>query len=147
MPGSAEDAQKRARALGLTGAKGTLAPTDPMRLAAACLLTPASALALFLSLQTPWAILLAAPCLTALAVTAPAMARYFIAFSPRNAFPRNLPAFARWAALYSGAMLIMIALPPGLSPNAKAATWLALAKCMLLLPLIKALIRARRVWK
>ena len=150
MEPSVETAQERAEAMGLSGAKAPMAETDrddPRRLLLACAVTPAAAGATLLVLASAWALLLALPLLGTLAIMAPPMRRYFIAFSPQNGFPRNLPAFARWAALYSGAMLIMIALPPVWSPAARGAAWVVLASLTLLYPLTKTYRRARAVWR
>ncbi|MEM9854302.1 MAG: hypothetical protein AAF841_07585 [Pseudomonadota bacterium] len=150
MPASAKEARARAEALGLTGAKTALTQemaADPGRLLIACCVTPVAAFFLYLCFLSAYALLPAALALAGLGYTSPAMRRYFIAFSPRNAFPRNLPAFARWAALYSGAMLVMIALPPALSLETRAAVWLLLAAGVLLFPLIKAQRRARKIWR
>ncbi|MEM9438519.1 MAG: hypothetical protein AAGA15_15940 [Pseudomonadota bacterium] len=146
----AKEAQRRAVEMGLTSAKAGLVPeaqSDVRSLTIACLATPLTALSLYAALLNVLALLIALPLAAALAFHAAPMRRYFIAFSPRNAFPRNLPAFARWAALYSGAMLVMIALPPTLSIKARAATWLILASAVLLFPLIKARHRAGQVWR
>lgn len=145
-----EAARARAQAMGLTGAKtglGAAQSRDPLRLALAAALAPLTAAALYLALRDPLALLLAGPLSLALCATAPATRHYFIAFSPRNGFPRNLPAFVRWAALYAGGMLVMIALPPTLSVQARAGTWLFLATLLMLLPILKARMRAQKVWR
>ncbi|MEO0664676.1 MAG: hypothetical protein AAFY97_02965 [Pseudomonadota bacterium] len=149
MTPSLTEAQKRAEAMGLTGARAPLEEahrTDPVQLTRACLLLPAGAIALWLSVLSLWALCAALPLLLGWAANAGPMRRYFIAFSPRNALPRNLPAFARWAALYSGVMLTMIVLPPSWPPELRGGTWIALASGSILFPQTKALLRAHRVW-
>ncbi|MEM6728823.1 MAG: hypothetical protein AAF618_10005 [Pseudomonadota bacterium] len=135
--------------MGLTAGKGVLTQSeagDPRRLAYALALTPACAALLYLSVTEPLTLIAALPALIGLTFLTLPMRRYFIAFSPRNAFPRNLPAFARWAALYSGAMLVMIVVPPSFEIATRAAIWLTLAAACLLYPLFKAWRRARAVW-
>ncbi|MEM1302223.1 MAG: hypothetical protein AAGH17_06560 [Pseudomonadota bacterium] len=118
---------------------------DPARLARALWLLPATALLFWATALTPFALLPALAALWLFTRLAWPARRYFIAFSPRNRFPRNLPALARWAALYSGAMLVMIVLPP-MPGSGRWAIWLALATACLAFPLVKAWLRARRVW-
>lgn len=134
--------------MGLTAAQLPLSAQDagdPRRLAIALALLPATALLFWTVALAPVALLVAAPCLFMLARLSWPARRYFIAFSPRNAFPRNLPVLARWAALYSGAMLIMIVVPP-LPGTTRWAIWLLLAALCLGFPLLKAWLRSRRVW-
>jgi len=119
--------------------------TDPQRLTRALWLLPLTAILLWTIALTPLAALVALPALILLARDAWPARRYFIAFSPRNHFPRNLPVLARWVALYSGAMLVMIVLPP-MPGSTRWAIWLALATACLTFPLTKAWLRARRVW-
>ena len=150
MKQSVEKAQEKAAALGLTGARAPLAKADrddPKRLFYACVLVPVVAMLWALSLGFAWAVLAALPASMLVVVLGTAMRRYFIAFSPQNAFPRNLPAFARWAALYAGVMLTMIALPPDLTGRTRGMVWCALAAGCLLFPLAKAYRRARHVWE
>ncbi|WP_147127008.1 hypothetical protein [Shimia ponticola] len=136
-------------ALGLTATAqpfDTGAATDPQRLLRALFLLPVTAILLWTVALTPFALLVVAPTLVLLARNAWPARRYFIAFSPRNRFPRNLPVLARWAALYSGAMLVMIILPP-MSGSLRWGMWLALAAACLAFPLMKAWLRAHRVWR
>ncbi|MEM1235294.1 MAG: hypothetical protein AAGH70_14325 [Pseudomonadota bacterium] len=143
-----ETAQSRATAMGLTAQKAPFSAADaddPRRLLRALSLLPLALLLLWLVSLAPLAILAALPALVLTARLAWPARRYFVAFSPRNAFPRNLPALARWAALYSGAMLVMIVLPPMGGPL-RWAIWLCLLGACLAVPLLKAWLRARRVW-
>ncbi|MEM1373295.1 MAG: hypothetical protein AAGF78_02810 [Pseudomonadota bacterium] len=141
-------AQSRAEAMGLTARKSPLTAEDagdPVSLGRALLLLPVALLLLWSVSLAPLALLAALPALMLTARFGWPARRYFIAFSPRNAFPRNLPALARWAALYSGAMLVMIVLPPMAGPL-RWAIWLGLLGACLAVPLGKAWTRARRVW-
>ncbi|MEM1302994.1 MAG: hypothetical protein AAGH17_10445 [Pseudomonadota bacterium] len=141
-------AQSKAEAMGLS-----VGPTrftsqdsvDPARLTRALWLLPATALLFWATALTPFALLPALAALLLFVRLAWPARRYFIAFSPRNRFPRNLPALARWAALYSGAMLVMIVLPP-MPGSGQWAIWLALATACLAFPVTKAWLRARRIW-
>ncbi|MEM6276320.1 MAG: hypothetical protein AAF714_05175 [Pseudomonadota bacterium] len=135
--------------MGLTAAKSGLTGAnsrDAERLTRACLAVPFTALSLWLIAMSPITLLPALLGLFVLCRDAPAMRYYFVAFSPRNPFPRNLPAFARWAALYASVMLAMIVLPPTLSVSARLGVWLAFVSATLLFPLVKARQRARMVW-
>lgn len=150
MTPSLSEAQSRATEMGLTAAKAEIAEAmraDPARLVQAFFLLPLASAALAAVTVSFWALLLALPLAAACAERALPMRRYFIAFSPRNGFPRNLPAFARWAALYSGVMLVMIVLPPALPAAARWGIWVALAAGSLAFPLAKATLRARQVWR